>query len=55
MTQKFYAHLAPEAWEQAYGCVSFVLPAEGTVYALTRRKPAGDTREKAADAASKSA
>jgi mono/diheme cytochrome c family protein len=33
----------------------YVLPAEGTVYALTRRKPAGDSRETAADAESKSA
>lgn len=55
VTQKFYAHLAPEAWEQDYGRVSFVLPAEGTVYALTRRKPAGDARETAVVAASKSA
>jgi hypothetical protein len=53
VTQKFYAHLAPEAWEQDYGRVSFVLPAEGTVYALTRRKLAGDARETVAAAASK--
>ena len=40
VTQKFYAHLAPEAWEQDYHRVAFHLPAEGTVYALTKRKPA---------------
>ncbi|HVZ33206.1 MAG TPA: tyrosine-type recombinase/integrase [Polyangiaceae bacterium] len=39
ITQKVYAHLAPEAWEQDYHRVSFVVPDTGTVYALTRRKP----------------
>jgi hypothetical protein len=34
-----YAHLAPEAWEQDYHRVSFVVPKAGTVYALTKRKP----------------
>ena len=38
ITQKVYAHLAPEAWEQDYHRVSFVLPGAGTVYALTKRK-----------------
>lgn len=40
VTQKFYAHLAPTAWEQDYHRVTFHLPAEGTVYALTRRRQA---------------
>ncbi len=39
ITQKVYAHLAPEAWEQDYHRVSFVVPDAGGVYALTRRKP----------------
>ena len=39
ITQKVYAHLAPEAWEQDYHRVSFVVPDAGTLYALTRRKP----------------
>ena len=39
ITQKVYAHLAPEAWEQDYHRVSFVVPESGVVYALTRRKP----------------
>jgi hypothetical protein len=38
ITQKVYAHLAPEAWEQDYHRVSFVLPDTGTVYGLTKRK-----------------
>lgn len=38
ITQKVYAHLAPEAWEQDYHRVSFVVPDTGTVYALTKRK-----------------
>lgn len=40
VTQKVYAHLAPEAWEQDYHRVSFVVPNTGTVYALTKRKAA---------------
>lgn len=40
ITQKVYAHLAPEAWEQDYHRVSFVVPDTGVVYALTKRKPA---------------
>jgi hypothetical protein len=39
ITQKVYAHLAPEAWEQDYHRVSFVVPDTGGVYALTKRKP----------------
>jgi hypothetical protein len=39
ITQKVYAHLAPEAWEQDYHRVSFVVPNTGGVYALTKRKP----------------
>ena len=39
ITQKVYAHLAPEAWEQDYHRVSFVVPNTGTVYGLTKRKP----------------
>ena len=38
ITQKVYAHLAPEAWEQDYHRVSFVVPSAGTVYTLTKRK-----------------
>jgi hypothetical protein len=38
ITQKAYAHLAPEAWEQDYHRVSFVVPDTGGVYALTKRK-----------------
>lgn len=38
ITQKVYAHLAPEAWEQDYHRVSFVVPESGSVYALTKRK-----------------
>lgn len=37
ITLKVYAHLAPEAWEQDYHRVSFVVPSR-TVYALTKRK-----------------
>jgi hypothetical protein len=40
ITQKVYAHLAPEAWEQDYHRVSFVMPDAGTMYALTKRKTA---------------
>jgi hypothetical protein len=39
MTQNFYAHVAPAAWEQAYHRVSFVVPSTGTIYVLTKRKP----------------
>ncbi len=42
ITQKVYAHLAPEAWEQDYHRVSFVVPDTGTVYALTKRKQPKD-------------
>jgi integrase len=38
ITQKVYAHLAPEAWEQDYHRVFFVVPDTGTIYALTKRK-----------------
>lgn len=31
ITQKVYAHLAPEAWEQDYHRVSFVVPDSGAV------------------------
>lgn len=37
------AHLAPEAWEQDYHRVSFVVPDTGGVYALTKRKPPSGT------------
>lgn len=37
ITQKTYAHLVPEMWEQDYHRVSFVVPEQGTVYGLTRR------------------
>lgn len=37
ITQKFYAHLVPEMWEQDYHRVAFTLPDEGQVYGLTRR------------------
>jgi hypothetical protein len=42
VTQKVYAHLAPEAWEQDYHRLAFTLPSDGTVYGLTRRKPANE-------------
>jgi len=37
ITQKVYAHLAPEAWEQDYHWVGFNVPDTGTVYAMTKR------------------
>jgi integrase len=37
ITQKVYAHLVPEAWEQDYHRVSFTLPEQGALYGLTRR------------------
>lgn len=37
MTQKVYAHLSPDAWEQDYHRLAFTLPSEGAVYALTKR------------------
>lgn len=37
ITQKTYAHLVPEMWEQDYHRVAFTLPDEGTVYGITRR------------------
>lgn len=36
ITQKVYAHLAPEAWEQDYHRVAFTLPECGVVYGLTK-------------------
>jgi hypothetical protein len=42
VTQKVYAHLAPEAWEQDYHRLAFTLPSEGAVYGFTRRKPANE-------------
>lgn len=38
VTQRTYAHLSPDAWEQDYHRVSFVAPEQGAVYALTRRR-----------------
>jgi hypothetical protein len=38
ITQKVYAHLAPEAWEQDFHRVSFVVPDSGTLYAFTKRR-----------------
>ncbi len=35
VTQKTYAHLVPEAWEQDYHRVSFTLPDRGEVYGIT--------------------
>ena len=49
ITQKVYAHLAPEAWEQDYHRVSFVVPDTGAVYALTKRKPAKPRVERASE------
>ncbi len=46
ITQKVYAHLAPEAWEQDYHRVAFIVPSAGTVYALTKRKPAKDNAQR---------
>jgi len=34
--QRFYAHLAPEAWEQDYHRVSFKIPAEAAIYRFER-------------------
>jgi hypothetical protein len=39
ITQKVYAHLAPDAWEQDYHRVAFVVPDTSAVYAMTKRKP----------------
>ena len=36
ITQKFYAHLAPEAWTQDYHRVAFVVPDEAPVYEFRR-------------------
>lgn len=38
ITQRVYAHLIPEAWEQDYRRVSFTLPESGAVYGITKRK-----------------
>jgi integrase len=43
ITQKFYAHLIPEMWEQDYHRVAFTLPERGAVYGMTKRKPLADT------------
>lgn len=40
ITQKVYAHLAPDAWEQDYHRVSFDLPSQDDAYGRTKRKPA---------------
>jgi hypothetical protein len=37
VTQKTYAHLIPEAWEQDYHRVAFVVPGQGAVYGITKR------------------
>jgi integrase len=36
VTQKVYAHLAPEAWEQDYHRVAFVVPEQGAAYGVTK-------------------
>ena len=38
-TEKTYAHLSPDAFEQDFDRVSFVVPASGAPYGLTKRKP----------------
>lgn len=38
VTQKTYAHLIPDAWEQDYHRVSFAVPEQGTVYGITKRR-----------------
>lgn len=38
VTQKTYAHLIPDAWEQDYHRVTFVMPEQGTVYGMTKRR-----------------
>jgi len=38
ITQRTYAHLVPEMWEQDCHRVAFTLPESGAVYALTKRK-----------------
>jgi len=55
ITQKVYAHLAPEAWEQDYHRVSFVVPDGAVVYALTKRKPPSAEPEADAPAAAATA
>ena len=47
ITQKVYAHLMPDAWEQDYHRVSFVMPETGSVYAMTTRKPAAASQRAA--------
>lgn len=39
ITQRTYAHLIPDAWEQDYHRVSFTVPEQGTVYGITQRRP----------------
>jgi hypothetical protein len=38
ITQRTYAHLAPEAWQQDYHRVTFVVPSEEVEYGRTKRK-----------------
>jgi integrase len=38
ITQKFYAHLAPEAWERDYARISFVVPREDVAHGTTKRQ-----------------
>jgi integrase len=38
VTQRTYAHLMPDAWEQDYHRVSFVAPGQGAVYGLTKHR-----------------
>jgi integrase len=40
LTEKVYAHLAPDAFEQDYHRVGFVVPGAAVVYPMTKRKPA---------------
>ena len=37
ITQRTYAHLVPEMWEQDYHRVAFTVPADGTADGITRR------------------
>jgi integrase len=44
ITQKTYAHLAPEAWSQDYHRVAFTLPSEDAAYGITKRKKIADLK-----------
>lgn len=41
LTQKVYAHLSPDAWEQDYKRVAFVVPRDAAVYKFERDETSG--------------